>query len=177
MAVDFTERSTIIRSMLYDPNPDFDAHFDGTLFSLLSWEQLDDFWLRLDTGAGWYLYAVGEARPTAAADSAQVASFIREIGVLLRKDHNEDYCGIVYADNLESPQLIKIYDPNHLGASCGSSGAKVLPGWVMSRVPPSNLSPAHTLPQNRKRWWQDLLNLRTTATNPAMPSDPIHTIS
>lgn len=162
--------------MLPDQNTDFDALFDGTLYSLLSWEQLEDFWLRVDTSAGWYLYAVGEARPIASADAAQVASFIREIGALLRKDHNEDYCGIVYADDLETPQLIKIFDPNHLGTSCGSSGHKVLPGWVMSRVPPSNLYPAHTLPQNRKRWWQDLLNLRPTATNPAMPSDHRDTI-
>jgi len=39
----------------------------------------------------------------------------------LRADHHESYCGIVYADDLDKPRLIKIYDPNNLGSSCGSS--------------------------------------------------------
>ncbi|NWG87553.1 MAG: hypothetical protein HXY26_08630 [Hydrogenophilaceae bacterium] len=139
-------------------NPEFDATFDGTLYSLLSWKQLAAFWDRLDPAAGWYLYAIGEDRPEAPADAAHVITFVREIDNLLHKDHHEDYCGIVYADNLEQPKLIKIYDPNHLGSSCGSIGYRVLPGWVMSLMPPSDLSPSHFVPQNRRRWWQGFLD-------------------
>ncbi|NCS66643.1 MAG: hypothetical protein GW787_10870, partial [Betaproteobacteria bacterium] len=46
--------------MLPVRNPEFDALFDGRLFSLLSWDQLTAFWQRLDAQAGWYLYALGE---------------------------------------------------------------------------------------------------------------------
>ncbi len=140
-------------------NPEFDSLFDGTLYSLLSWKQLSAFWDRLDPGAGWFLYAVGEDRPESPADSEHVAAFVREIDALLRKEHHEDYCGIVYADNLDTPQLIKIYDPNHLGTSCGSSKNRVLPGWIMSRMAPSDLSPPHFVPQNRKRWWQGFMDM------------------
>jgi hypothetical protein len=77
----------------------------------------------------------------------------------LRKEHHEDYCGIVYADDLDDPRLIKIYDPNHLGTSCGSSKNRILPGWIMSRMPPSDLDPPHFVPQNRKRWWQGFLDM------------------
>lgn len=145
--------------MLPVQNPEFDALFDGMLFSLLTWEQLERFWQGLDVNAGWYLYALGEARPDQPADADHVATFVRELDALLRKEHDEDYCGIVYADNLEQPTLIKIYDPNHLGTSCGSSKQKILPGWVMSRMPPSDLDPSHHVPQNRRRWWQGIAEL------------------
>jgi hypothetical protein len=138
---------------------EFDRLFDGTLYSLLSWTQLSAFWEHLDPAAGWYLYALGEDRPKEPADAEHVAAFTREIDTLLRREHHEDYCGIVYADNLDNPSIIKIYDPNHLGTSCGSSKHRILPGWVMSRLPPSDLSPSHHVPQNRKRWWQGFLDL------------------
>ena len=139
-------------------NPEFDVLFDGMLYSLLSWKQLATFWERLDPAAGWYLYAIGEDRPAAPADAPHVSAFVREIDTLLHNDHREDYCGIVYADDLEQPKLIKIYDPNHLGTSCGSSKNRVLPGWVMSLMPPSDLTPSHFVPQNRRRWWQGFLD-------------------
>jgi hypothetical protein len=140
-------------------NPEFDNLFDGTLYSLLSWKQLTAFWGRLDPAAGWFLYAVGEDRPATPADSEHVAAFLREIDALLRKEHHEDYCGIVYADDLDNPRLIKIYDPNHLGTSCGSSKHRILPGWVLSLMPPSDLAPPLFVPQNRKRWWQGFLDM------------------
>jgi len=138
---------------------EFDRLFDGTLYSLLSWQQLSDFWARLDPAAGWYLYALGEARPLEPADAEHVLAFTREIDTLLHREHHEDYCGIVYADNVDDPSLIKIYDPSHLGTSCGSSKHRILPGWVMSKMPPSDLDPTHHVPQNRKRWWQGFLDL------------------
>ena len=138
---------------------EFDRLFDGTLYSLLSWDQLSAFWQRLDPAAGWYLYALGEARPLEPADAEHVLAFTREIDSLLRREHHEDYCGIVYADNVDDPSLIKIYDPSHLGTSCGSSKHRILPGWVMSKMPPSDLDPTHHVPQNRKRWWQGFLDL------------------
>lgn len=145
--------------MLPVNNPEFDALFDGMLISLLSWDQLKQFWQALDVSAGWYLYALGEKRPENPADSEHVSTFVRELDMLLRKEHDEDYCGIVYADNLEHPSLIKIYDPNHLGTSCGSGKHKILPGWVMSRIPPSDLDPSHHVPHNRRRWWQGIVGL------------------
>jgi hypothetical protein len=138
---------------------EFNQLFDGTLYSLLSWKQLTAFWGRLDPAAGWYLYALGEACPSEPADAEHVSAFIREIDVLLRREHHEDYCGIVYTNDLDQPRLIKIYDPNHLGTSCGSSKHRILPGWVMSQMPPADLAPSHLVPQNRKRWWQGFLDM------------------
>jgi hypothetical protein len=77
---------------------------------------------------------------------------------LLRSEHDEDYCGIVYVDAPEDPRLVKIFDPNHLGASCGSSGLRVLPGWVLSRDPPLDLQAAVPPTRSRRRWWQALFS-------------------
>ena len=134
----------------------FQRAYTGRLWSIMSWDQLAAFWQRLDAEAGWYLYAVGEALPEAAAPAPLVAEFTRRVDELLRRDHHESYCGIVYADDLERPRFVKIYDPNHLGSSCGSSKHPPLPGWIMSLVAPEDLNPNSPPPANRRRWWQAL---------------------
>jgi hypothetical protein len=133
---------------------EFHERYTGRFWSVMSWNQLTVFWARIDPAAGWYVYAVGETPPDAPAAPAIVNEFITRIDALLREDHRESYCGIVYADNLDAPQFIKIYDPNNLGSSCGSSKNPPLPGWLMSRIPPEDLKPARQPPEGRRRWWQ-----------------------
>ncbi|MDR3390612.1 MAG: hypothetical protein P4L77_02670 [Sulfuriferula sp.] len=141
---------------------EFETKLDGLLYSLLSWDQLTAFWSRVDVNAGWYLYAVGQDVPSAPVSGTQAGDFIRQIDALLRKEHEEKYCGIVYADDLESPQFVVIYDPHNLGMSCGSSKERVLPGWVMSQVPPKDLQPK-VVPNNRKRWWENFIGVQQMA--------------
>ncbi|MBI4989296.1 MAG: hypothetical protein HZC23_10790 [Rhodocyclales bacterium] len=135
---------------------EFEQLYVGRLWSLLSWQQLTDFWTRIDRGGGWYLYPVGDALPDAPASAEEVETFIARIDELLRREHPHDYCGIVYADDVQAPRMVKIYDPNNLGVSCGFSKNPPPPGWVMSRVPPVELQRAGPLPESRKRWWQAL---------------------
>ena len=139
-----------------DPDP-FLVAFRGSFTSALRWHQLDALWerVRAAAGDGWYLYAIGEPPPAEPADAAGVERFVTEIDRLLRTEHDEDYCGIVYADDPASPAFIKIYDPNNLGVVCGFSDAPPLPGWIKSRLRPVDL-PATRVPANRRRWWQRL---------------------
>jgi len=131
--------------------------FRGSFTSALRWPQLDALWERvLATPEGWYVYAIGEAPPEAPADAAQLQRFVTEVDALLRREHDEDYCGIVYADEPSDPAMIKIYDPNNLGVVCGFSTNPPLPGWVLSRLPPVDLPAAQALPAGRRRWWQRL---------------------
>jgi len=138
---------------------EFDRNFNGLLYSVMRWDQLTAFWQKVDAGAGWYLYAVGQQVPQEPSSADKVQQFTRELDELLRREHHEDYCAIVYADNLDVPSFIKVYDPNHLGSSCGSSSVKssVLPGWVMSRTPPRELEMGGVVTGQRKRWWQSFL--------------------
>lgn len=135
---------------------DFQALYAGRLWSILSWDQLTAFWQRIEP-EGWYLYAIGEEVPAAPAGAALTAGFIRGIDALLRKEHRHDYCSIVYADDTDRPRFVKIYDPDNLGVSCGFSANPPLPGWIMSRVPPEDLRPARAAPENRRRWWRNLV--------------------
>jgi len=141
-------------------DPPFLAAYRGSFRSALSWADLDALWDRLREHAseGWYVYAVGEPPPTQCADPDRLLRFIEEIDKLLHRDHQESYCGIVYADDPEVPAFVKIYDPHNLGVTCGYSDHPPLPGWILSRLPPCDLPAALPPPRGRRHWWQRLLS-------------------
>jgi len=112
--------------------------------------------LRAQANKGWYIYAIGLPVPQQAASVANVESFIDAVDKLLRLEHDEEYCGIVYTDDTENPSFVKIYDPNHLGVSCGCSKNPPLPGWSLSLTRPQLLEDRRILSANRVRWWQSL---------------------
>jgi len=137
---------------------EFLTAFRGSFTSALRWHHLDALWERVRerAEAGWYIYAIGEVPPAEPSDQARVRSFLEEIDKLLRAEHREDYCGIVYADDLQQPSFLKIYDPHNLGVSCGYSDNPPLPGWVMSLLPPVDLPANRIVPRGRRHWWQQL---------------------
>lgn len=141
-------------------NP-FQIQLRGAFNGIVTWDQLTTLWdtVRMNP-TGWYIYAVGEPPPVAPAETAALMLFLTEIDALLHRDHREDYCGIVYADNKTVPTFIKIFDPHNLGSSCGSSGVTTLPGWLLTRVPPEPLMDDRPLPAGRKRWWRGIFGGR-----------------
>lgn len=141
-----------------EKNLDFLHVFRGGFQGVLRWPQLDQLWATVlnDPHSQWYLYAVGAEPPEQVASPVQVQQFIQELDGLLRREHAEDYCGIVYVDNFQQPSLIKIFDPHNLGTMCGSKGAQPLPAWIISQLKPIDLPHTVPMPQNRRRWWQQL---------------------
>lgn len=139
---------------------DFVTAFRGSFIGMLRWHQLDELWDVMRRGAddGWYIYAVGEVPPEQVSTGDQLKHFIDEIDALLRKEHEYDYCGIVYADDRETPAYVKIFDPNNLGVSCGYSDNPPLPGWIVSKLKPVDLPNAMPQPGSRRRWWQKLFS-------------------
>lgn len=136
----------------------FETKLNGSLYGLLRWSDWDALRQRLlaDTTQQWFAYAVGAQLPVTPLPPAAFEPLLTQIDGLLRRDHREDYLGIVYADNLARPTLVKIYDPNNLGAACGSIGHRVPPGWVLSLDPPSTIAGTAPLPRGRRRWWSGL---------------------
>jgi len=137
---------------------DFRAAFKSTFSGVLRWEQLDVLWdkLRADANGDWYLYAVGEEPPAETVSRQAMLGFIDEVDALLRREHEEEYCGIVYVDDKDEPSFVKIFDPNNLGVSCGYSDNPPLPGWILSKLAPTDLQAPMPQPGNRRRWWQRL---------------------
>ena len=143
------------------PKQIFMKKFSGRLIGILKWEQLDELWqiLQAQNMDNWYIYHIGDDIPQEVCQIEQFQQFLVEINKLLRHDHQERYCGIVYVDDKAKPEFIKIYDPNNLGQVCGSSGAPPpLPGWILSKVQPIDLEVAMPPPGNRKRWWQKIFS-------------------
>jgi hypothetical protein len=137
----------------------------GSFQGLLQWSDFDGFWdqLRAEAGqqpsmdSGWYVYAIGETPPNVHADVETLLRFLDESQTLLHKEHEEPYCGIVYVDRRDAPEMIKVYDPSNLGVSCGSSDNPPLPGWILSKLAPIDLPNVLQPPRNRQRWWQRVL--------------------
>ena len=136
---------------------EFMGLYNGMLRGIREWSRWDEFQQTLVEQAdnGWYVYFVGVDFPRAPLDAATFCKVLGAIGALLHHDHKEKYLGIVYVDDFEHPRLIKIYDPNNLGASCGSSGKVVPAGWILSRVAPDPLG-EFIVPEGRKRWWREI---------------------
>ena len=134
--------------------------FRGNFKSALRWHDLDELWknLRQNNHGQWYAYHIGEAPPVEPISANELDTFLNAIDKLLREEHEEDYCGIVYADDLKHPGMVKIFDPHNLGVVCGYSNNPPLPGWVLSTEPPENLQSAFPPPGNRRRWWQKLFD-------------------
>ena len=144
--------------MSEEPESPYLQAFRGRFSAALRWPQFDALWAALAAQPeGWYAYALGEPAPQTAPEPAAFGRLLDELAELLRQEHAEDYCGIVYADDLQAPTMVKVYDPNNLGMVCGSGAQPTLPGWVLSRLPPVDLPSALRPPAGRRRWWRRLL--------------------
>ena len=131
----------------------FHARLKGTFYGILQWQQLDGLWERVRSGQ-WFFYQIGEALPVSPLSGSDLAERLQALDTLLRHEHEYDYCGIVYADNVENPTLIKVYDPNNLGSACSRSSTPTPPLWILSTSQPPLIENQVPVPDNRKRWWQ-----------------------
>ena len=156
MKISNTELSKQQLEILHD-DPFYKA-YKGYFKGILRWSQLDALWQQVlkNKESSWFVYAVGETPPRKTVTIDEVEHFIQEVDQLLRREHDEDYCGIVYVNSIEEPTFIKIFDPNNIGTSCGSSGTPPLPGWILSKIKPVDLPSALPQPNNRKRWWKSI---------------------
>jgi len=138
------------------PLDPFYEKFKGSFTSCMRWDDLSLFWdmLKQRANLNWYIYTIGGSLPNSTASQEELLNFIEETDKLLRNEHKEDYCGIVYADDKTTPTFVKIYDPNNLGVSCGFSDNPPLPGWILSVIPPKPLEDKSVWTQQRKHWWQ-----------------------
>ena len=132
----------------------------GSFTGILKWQQLDDLWqvLKAKADAGWYVYVVGDDLPVSTVSADHLCQFITEMDILLKKEHQQDYCGLVYVDDVNDPGFIKIYHPNNLGGACSTSKAPPLPGWILSLLKPEDLAGTAVLTSSRMRWWRRIFS-------------------
>lgn len=136
---------------------DFLNRMNGRFQGMLYWPELDALWARVRANPeGWYVSLSGVEPSQQPVTAAALHDFVSEVDALLRREHDYNYCGIVYADDREQPTFIKIHDPNNLGSACSSGKVRIPPRWVLSKVPPALIADEAPLPNSRRRWWQKL---------------------
>ena len=139
-------------------NPFLQA-FRGRLKSTLRWHEFDTTLESINQQPeDWYIYQLGTAPPEDTEEAKITQDFTQRINALIRKEHQEDYCGVIYTDSFTEPSFLKIYDPNNLGVSCGFSDNPPLPGWIMSKIKPIDIPEAMNPAKNRKRWWHKIFS-------------------
>ena len=135
----------------------FRARLSGSFSGILKWEDLDALWDRIKSGQ-WFFYQIGEEMPVTPLSGNELAECIDALNTLLRHEHEYNYCGIVFADSVETPTLIKVYDPNTLGSSCSCNETPAPARWILSTVQPAFIESYVPSPNNRRRWWQLFFN-------------------
>ena len=140
--------------------PDFKQRFSGSFYGVLKWTNLDELWQKIKSqaDADWYIYSPGHDVPESTVTNERLFTFIDEINDLLHKEHEKDYCVIVYVDDKDKPSFVKIFDPNNLGVSCGFSDNPPLPGWILSKIKPMALENSVAPTQSRQRWWNKIFS-------------------
>ncbi|MGB8148645.1 MAG: hypothetical protein WCF00_09710 [Azonexus sp.] len=140
---------------------DFASRMKGSFRGILPWRDLDALWERVRAEPdGWYASLIGETPAATPMSAAELDKFVSEIDALLHREHEYDYCGIVYADDPAAPSFIKIYDPHNTGSSCGSGNVPIPPRWILSRIQPTLIADNAPMPTSRRRWWQNLFGMK-----------------
>jgi hypothetical protein len=145
-----------------DHDMNFKTLFKGKYYGVLRWHQLDELWIKIkNDDEGWYCYEIGKSPPTEMKRGNALKQIIDGIDSNLREKHDEDYCGIVYVDNLEKPRFIKVFDPKNIGTSCSIGTKAPLPEWIMSKVRPEDLSVNEEANKYKKRWLGNLFSKKS----------------
>lgn len=135
----------------------FSGLMNGKFYGVLQWADLDNLWDRVRAAPqGWYAALTGQEPPVTVMTVEELNKFVHEIDALLHREHEHDYCGVVYVDDPDNPNLIKIFDPHNMGTGCRVGGAPIPPQWVLSRVRPERVENDAPLTGSHRRWWQKL---------------------
>jgi hypothetical protein len=120
------------------PETTFWRAYGGKFTGTLKWEQFDALFIRLASDEhDWFVFD-----PTADAPDAPAADFgaaLDEARACVEQVRGRSYCGAVFADDMNNPGFVKVFDPFKMGGVCGGSGERVMPRWIFSRLAPDPL--------------------------------------
>lgn len=120
------------------PDTAFWLAYAGRFAGVPTWDGFDKFWARLEgAGGSWYVFdPAGDAPVSPTEDFAAV---LAEARACVEQVRGRGFCGAVFADDLDAPGFVKVFDPYRMGGVCGGSGERVMPRWIFSRIAPDAL--------------------------------------
>ncbi len=130
----------------------FHSRYQG----IMHWDNFEDFWAKLKKNSqNWFYYDTKLQHPDKI--TANIANKLEEIYNIIKDLHKERYCGLIYVDCLDSPEFVKIFHPQDLGKSCGSSENPPLPRWLISKIAPIDIVKKLNNPDAKKHWIKKIL--------------------
>ena len=134
--------------------------FQGRFIGVMQWEDCNALLENLiNNPDDWYLYDTLTQVPTTTISAEVFVENINKIKTVLTEEHQERYCGIVYTDDLKTPSFVKIFHPNNLGKTCGSSEHPPIPQWLLSKIPPEDVVEKFGPPGEEKGFVSKFLKL------------------
>ncbi|HHH89729.1 MAG TPA: hypothetical protein ENK45_04085 [Aliiroseovarius sp.] len=127
------------------PDTEFWRAWQGSFQGVLRWEAFDALLEGLASSDGdWFAWDMQEPVPAAPAPLGPVLESVRALNAPVR---DRSWCGTLYVDDPAAPGFVKAFDPYRMGATCGSSGSRTLPRFVISRLRPDPLPAPEPEPQ------------------------------
>ncbi|MDQ2089824.1 hypothetical protein [Marimonas arenosa] len=123
------------------PDTPFWCAYQGRFAGFPTWPMFDRFWPVLAVSGGeWFILDLDSGTlPEAPASAEGFAALLAEAQAMYEPARSRSFAGVVFADDAANPSFVKLFDPWKMGASCGSSGERILPRWVLSRMRPDAL--------------------------------------
>ena len=131
---------------MWEPLPDtaFWRAWQGSFQGVLTWAEFDALLDRLAASDGdWFAWDMQGPVPTVPTPLAPALEAVRALNAPVR---DRSWCGTLYVDDPATPGFVKAFDPYRMGATCGSSGERTFPRFVVSRLRPDPLPAPETEP-------------------------------
>jgi hypothetical protein len=122
------------------PDTEFWRAYQGPFSGVLKWSDVDALWAWLaDNNEGWFAFDPDQAAPDAPLAADEFATFLQGAVDLVNSRRERSMSGAIYRDDVDSPTMLKIFDPVNMGSACSISGERVMPRWILSRMKPDDL--------------------------------------
>ena len=125
------------------PDTPYWRAYNGRFAGFPTWALHDGFWPTLaQSGGEWFAFEPESGTlPDRPLSTEEFAALLSEAEAMFTPARSRGFAGIVFADSPSAPGFVKLFDPWKMGASCGASGERILPRWVLSRMRPDALPP------------------------------------
>ena len=139
---------------------DYIKKYQGRFVGIMQWDDCNALLQKLiEKPQDWFLYNTLEKVPKDVCPEDFFISELTSIKKIITDEHQERYCGIVYVDDVEMPSFVKIFHPNNLGKSCGSSEHPPIPQWLLSKIKPVDVVKEFGPPEEESGFFSKILKL------------------
>ena len=113
----------------------------GNLYGLLDWADFDRVCKQIcdATDQGWFIYEIDKPLPDRASTNIETTEFVESLNSSVHAEYSREHCGIAFVDSIDSPTILKVFNPGLLKSICNVYGSSPVHGWVISRIKPVEL--------------------------------------